>query len=55
MIRRLYGWEKEGKFYLSAFNAPRPDGKRPAIQYDTKDDLQAEVTNRSADLVWEEE
>lgn len=54
MTRRLYAWESDGKFYLSAFSAPRThDGKRPAGEYDTKDALEAEVNRRGADVVWE--
>ena len=54
MTRSLYGWETDGKFYLSAFLAPRNhDGRRPALSFDTKEALDAEVTRRQAELVWE--
>lgn len=55
MSRTLYGWEKDGKFYLSAFARPREhDGKRPAEQFGTRSALDAEVNIRRAELVWED-
>jgi hypothetical protein len=55
MSRTLYGWEDDGKFYLSAFVKPRAhDGKRPAIEFGTRALLDGEISNRRADLVWEE-
>ena len=55
MTRKLYGWEKEGKFYLSALSAPRAhDGKRPAIEFLSHETLDAEITKRQAELVWED-
>lgn len=53
MTRKLYGWEKDGKFYLSAFDKPRLDKLRPAGEYETRDALDAEVARRGADLIWE--
>ena len=55
MRRKLYGWERNGKFYLSAFIKPRDhDGKRPALSFDDRETLDAEVTKRQAELVWED-
>ena len=51
----LYGWEHDGKFYLSAFAKPRAhDGKRPAVEFGTRALLDAEVSSRRSNLVWED-
>jgi hypothetical protein len=50
----LYGWEKDGKFYLSAFREPRMhDGKRPAIEVADKATLETAARQRGAELVWQ--
>ena len=55
MTRKLYGWEKDGRFYLSAFARPRAhDDKRPAAEYESRAALDADVTQRRVDLVWED-
>ena len=55
MSRTFYGWEKDGKFYLSAFARARTyDGKRPAMEFDERALLDSEVSTRRGELVWED-
>lgn len=52
--KKLYAWEKDGAFFLSAFSEPRPqDGKRPAVEFNTKAAVDAEVQRRGANVIWE--
>ena len=54
MTRKLWGWQKADKFYLSAFMKPRAhDAARPAVSFESRESLDAEVNRRSAELVWE--
>jgi hypothetical protein len=54
MSRILYAWRDGGKFYLSAFKAPRAhDGKRPANEYGTETELLDDVKQREAEVIWE--
>ena len=55
MSRTLWGWEHDGKFYLSAFGKPRLDKHRPAVSFATRETLDAEVTRRGAELIWEDD
>ena len=54
MSRKLYGWEKDGKIYLSAFAHDKTlNGRRPATEFSTKEGMEAEIARRGAELVWE--
>lgn len=52
MMRKLYAWEKDGTFYLSAFIRP-VSGRRPAVEFDTKAGLEMEANRRSTELIWQ--
>jgi hypothetical protein len=52
MIRQLYAWEKDGTFFLSAFIRPL-DGRRPAMEFDTKLEVETEVRRRGVELLWQ--
>jgi hypothetical protein len=52
--RKFYAWEKSGDFFLSAFREPRAhDGKRPAIEFLTKEALETEAQRLGLNVVWE--
>jgi len=54
MTRKLYAWEKDGKFYLSAFVRPRDhDGHRPAAEFADKGTLETEAMRRGVELDWQ--
>lgn len=46
---KLHGWEQDGKFYLSR----KPQGTDyPAQAYDTREDAEAEATQRRCAIEW---
>lgn len=49
--RTFYGWEKDGKFYLSAL--PASVENRPHNEYASKADAEAEAKVRRAQIEWE--
>lgn len=52
MTRKLYAWEKDGKFYLSAFVRP-VDGRRPSVEFADKGALETEAMRRGIELDWQ--
>lgn len=49
MTRKLYGWERDGKFYLSVFGGAKvhANGTTPTAEFDSKEALEAEVNRRN--------
>lgn len=45
-----YGWEDSGKFFLSVFR--RGPRKPPALEFATRDELDAEAKKRGREVVW---
>lgn len=51
--KTIYGWVKDDKAYLSRFDASLRN--RPANQYASKDDAEAEAKRRGLAIKWEDE
>ncbi len=51
--RCAYCWKAGTKWYASPVTAGDPNGYRPRNEYDTREELEAEVTQRRMELVWE--
>lgn len=49
MSKKIYGWEKDGKFILSLFK--KEDG-RPANKYESKSEAIQEAEARGLSIEW---
>lgn len=49
--RTIYGWERDGRAYLSPFAASYE--KRPANQYTSRAEAEAFAKTRNCVIVWE--
>lgn len=50
IFKTYYGWEENGKFYLSVFPADRPN--RPRNEYTSKEDAEKEAKQRGGTIKW---
>lgn len=53
--RTLAAWQKGDKFYLSAFRDGQThvNGKTPAMEFNSKAELEAEAQRRRVSIDWE--
>lgn len=53
--RKAYCWKAGDKWYASPVPAGDPNGYRPRNEYGTREALEAEVTQRRMELMWDDD
>jgi hypothetical protein len=53
-MRNFYGWQKEKTFYVSVIAKDAVvDGKRPAAEFNSQQEAEADIKKRRGKLIWE--
>ncbi len=51
---KVYGWEQDGKFYVSRFPKPKDDKKRPANIFDDQTAAIQDAEQRGVSIEWQQ-